>query len=730
MAKYSKAAKAELEKDFNQAFRLYVKAAEDFLHLSRTCPNSKLRATCKTQAGKALERAEKIKVVKQDLVPVAKNAFSEQEQLFVLQKSSIVNKNHFPMWDERSHDISSTAQPPLSADQVKNAAAWRRLPQTKLVFPVCIRKIPAGSHAILKLGYMSVESCSMEPTGVSADPHRRQITNLSGWNFDVYVNGFETPALAISPGKGRGYDFPGSDSSIDLHALAGWIPEQIEIRSPRFQREKTWLMILDGYTKALSRFRILRPYWLKEREGERLLTIFDPWLHGLDVTNIEMEAQHSRAFHLSWDAVCDLFDSIYLSWDPAIFQHQLHFHGMWKREDIKKGDNSSHVNLRLQSNIEQTDQTEYDVWIQLTRHVVETSRKSEYISLLVHNGGEADLVTNMDALSLKGEYTNCKHILIRTHLSGLNRSLSMIASYDGDSDCNGFTVTVYSHHTMSWIEDSWKALYSKELEGAFTSKTGGGNPTYPTFMLNPQYHLRILPDMQGPTTGRRSAKARTSVVVRGDRHVPMNITLVWSQGERVSEMGHNDVAVTSGPYSYGYVHAAKDLAPGDYTLIISAFEPRHLGQFSLHVDSSHRFDVNSIPQEGAGMFTKVIRGAWAVETAGGSPSFKKYASNPAYELKITTATQIQIRLQLVEPSSTTSLNITLFHATRSAALGTHVVTSGPYSDAISGVVTPRITLQPGKYIAIPSTYNPGIRASFKMIVYSTNAVNVVPIMRT
>lgn len=33
------------------------------------------------------------------------------------------------------------------------------------------------------------------------------------------------------------------------------------------------------------------------------------------------------AFVLSWDAVCELFDGIYLSWDPSAFQNQLVFHG-------------------------------------------------------------------------------------------------------------------------------------------------------------------------------------------------------------------------------------------------------------------------------------------------------------------------------------------------------------------------------------------------------------------
>ena len=86
----------------------------------------------------------------------------------------------------------------------------------------------------------------------------------------------------------------------------------------------------------------------------------------------------------------------------------------------------------------------------------------------------------------------------------------------------------------------------------------------------------------------------------------------------------------------------------------------------------------------------------------------------------------RIRLQLVRPSAT-SLNVTLFPASNGGSLGPHILTSGPYSDAISGVATPLVSLAPGKYQLIPSTYKPGVQAPFRLIVYSTSAgVNITP----
>ena len=49
---------------------------------------------------------------------------------------------------------------------------------------------------------------------------------------------------------------------------------------------------------------------------------------------------------------------------------------------------------------------------------------------------------------------------------------------------------------------------------------------------------------------------------------------------------------------------------GDYSVVISAFEPRHLDSFSLTVSACSPFDLRPIPQEGAGMYQKIVKGEW------------------------------------------------------------------------------------------------------------------------
>ena len=43
-----------------------------------------------------------------------------------------------------------------------------------------------------------------------------------------------------------GYDFPGSNSGVDLYALTGWLPEATHTDSPGFNADGTWRRLLSG----------------------------------------------------------------------------------------------------------------------------------------------------------------------------------------------------------------------------------------------------------------------------------------------------------------------------------------------------------------------------------------------------------------------------------------------------------------------------------------------------
>ena len=61
------------------------------------------------------------------------------------------------------------------------------------------------------------------------------------------------------------------------------------------------------------------------------------------------------------------------------------------------------------------------------------------------------------------------------------------------------------------------------------AKNSGGNANYPTFMINPQYHMKLYPLKRGDAR----AKSSVSISLQTPREVPVNVAVAWSQGERV-----------------------------------------------------------------------------------------------------------------------------------------------------------------------------------------------------
>ncbi|KAJ7125274.1 hypothetical protein C8R44DRAFT_875091 [Mycena epipterygia] len=786
---YSKAVKAEFSKDFDSAFRLYIKAAESFLHLSRSVDHEREKAKWKTSAGKALERAEKIKAFVEKskaplsdpprLTPVGVDYFSPQEQFYALKKGGIINGRSFLLWDEPSHSTASVdalyedpdGELDLSPEQHKVSPQWRRPPAEsngKYEDPLRLRPQDILQHIITDcsvcasisvclehsqrfgsdFGYLSLrESGAVLASPISKSPRGKVIDDKLPYHptTGALVCMSSAPIqgqFAIWPSlleKGYmklmgGYDFPGSNSSIDLHALVGWIPEHLEIKSPSFERERTWARILDAFLAGRCMLTLGTGFdpeisWrgvnllpshsyavidVKEDASSRGFTVLDSWIRTSGESAADTD-RVSRILHIPWSDVLEVFDSVYLSWDPRIWAKNLIFHGTWKQAGTGEQRSTRHLRLKFDST---SRNDEEEVWVLLTRHVVDTRRTSDFISLRVQL--EDDLTGSADSgdqrkIATKGTYTNSTHVLARTRLPfQSSSSLSVLASYDGQASEVGFTLSVYAPSTanITWDESLPAPPFSSKVEGTLTSKNAGGNSSHPTFMVNPQYHLRIHPPKH---TSPSAKKANVSLTMQMGKDVPVNVAVAWSQGSRIFELSQKDLAASSGAYSY----------VGDYTVILSAFEPNQMGSFSLEVESSGSFDLKAIPQEGAGMYAKTIRGAWTSQNAMGSPSFNQYSQNPVFEIDVQSPTELKVRLQLLRPKTTTAVNLTIFPSSATGSLGRHITTSGGYDDSIAGVATPQISLGVGKYWIIPSTYNPGVQGTFQLIVYSTAArVNV------
>jgi hypothetical protein len=77
-----------------------------------------------------------------------------------------------------------------------------------------------------------------------------------------------------------------------------------------------------------------------EETDDRLVTIVNPWRHSLSnqelhdsLAGLSINSDggdrfklFSDARRLSWEDICNIFDGIYLSWNPQVFQHVIVHH--------------------------------------------------------------------------------------------------------------------------------------------------------------------------------------------------------------------------------------------------------------------------------------------------------------------------------------------------------------------------------------------------------------------
>ncbi|PBK88494.1 cysteine proteinase [Armillaria gallica] len=732
------------------------------------------------------------------------NKWATGEQYYVLQKGSVVNGLKFPLWNEEDPGSKSTlldadGQPSLSPEQVELSTVWRRPDAEFLSLGSDERALPIRPQDIVQ---QVVTDCSVcASLSVNLEHSRRFPLRsssclyyfsktgrcdvkvlLNGASRRVFVDdklpyhpslsslmcmtcrvqeGSDSPRSVIWPSLIEkaymklmgGYDFPGSNSCIDLHIFGGWIPEQLDIQSSNFEREKTWSKLLEGFTRGdcvltlgtgagpdirWDSVDILSSHSyavidVEEDDKERVLTVLDSWISPDDDKQETSLLNMPGILRIPWSDVLVVFDGIYLSWDPQGWKNSLTFH-VFAQLSL---DRACCYFLRFVTDSAVKDD---EIWVLLTRHLSTSRETSEFIALQVETDDDNIKVcdnivmsTTFHSRALQGVYTNSTHVLVSFRPSTSDVTLTSIqvksriskhqpsgtlvilASYDGKSQDVGFTLTVYacSAITTSWDTNVPIPPFTTEIDSSFTQKNAGGNSTFPTYMVNLQYHPQIHP------MAHIRSKSKVDLTMHTAKDLPVNITVVWSQGHRVFELAEKDVVSSSGAYSYGLARLSQQLGAGDYNVILSALEPHKIGSYLLKVESTSRFDLTPIPQEGVGMYSRVIRGAWDVDTAVGGPSFKQYAHNPIYEVDCPSAAQMKIRLQLVRPSSNSPLNVTIYLADPSEYTASHLATSGAYDDAISGVVTPQISLNRGKYWIIPSAFNPGIEAAFQLIVYSS-----------
>ncbi|GAA5934598.1 hypothetical protein JCM1841_004190, partial [Sporobolomyces salmonicolor] len=303
----TRATKLELAGSYDAAFQHYLQAAQTYLFLLRHTSDSDTKAKLRTVSGKMVERAERIKQARKGQVgPVKRNRLSSEEQDQVLEKGSLVHGSRVPRW--RSEDsaeqigISQSAQQPaLSPAQLAQGCTWtpaveafqnfsiagagicgREIVQDNVSDCSLVAALIVGAEHHAKFGSKLGFSClyPQDASGFPVKSRSGQYTarfringtwrtapalltlHLAEIDDSLPVAASGRPICATTSGDDKiwpalvekaylklmgGYDFAGSNSANDLHALSGWLPEHISLRQ-NFRSEQLWTRIHKGCT--------------------------------------------------------------------------------------------------------------------------------------------------------------------------------------------------------------------------------------------------------------------------------------------------------------------------------------------------------------------------------------------------------------------------------------------------------------------------------------------------
>ena len=232
-----------------------------------------------------------------------------------------------------------------------------------------------------------------------------------------------------------GYDFPGSNSGVDLFSLTGWIPERIHfakdatnVRDYETPPERAWERILSANSYGDCLITVSTQADLSEEQAEkiglvtghayavlavvqtkngtRLLQLKNPWAHkswkgrfssgdieswrgGLSREvgyDPDIAAKHDDGvFWICWDDILFYFQNFHLSWNPALFQSRLSMHGCWPREQGPP-DDTFNIGENPQYCLELSDKAikkNATIWILVSRHVTKQEQEGAEVTLYI-----------------------------------------------------------------------------------------------------------------------------------------------------------------------------------------------------------------------------------------------------------------------------------------------------------------------------------------------------------
>lgn len=425
-----------------------------------------------------------------------------------------------------------------------------------------------------------------------------------------------------------GYDFPGSNSNIDLHSLTGWIPERISLRKddPDFNANGVFDRLKEGFhqgrclitaaTGELSdteseRTGLVSTHAfavtnLEEVDGIKLLQLKNPWSHmrwkgnySENDTRWTPELQRilnydpkvaqtvdNGVFWIDYNSLLNFFDVFYLNWDPELFKYTYCTHQCWNattgpsRDAYNIGDNPQ-FSLKVSAG-------RGSIYVLLTRHIttIEDFRENkEYITLLVyhHKNGKRVYYPHDPAPHIDGVRINSPHYLCKLRLDPTTaRNYTLVVSQYEKTTSIYYSLRAYSREPfeMKAINNTWLTDIQINGEWNAANMTAGGCPNHKTYKNNPLYKVTL-----GPNDGNLVVELRAPKVYQ----VGLELIVTSLDDPNITAPF---ITKSTDSFRSGFcVIDLENLPAGIYSIRPSTFLPNQEGPFFLKLKSTSKLQI-------------------------------------------------------------------------------------------------------------------------------------------
>ncbi len=352
-----------------------------------------------------------------------------------------------------------------------------------------------------------------------------------------------------------GYDFPGSNSGVDLFSLTGWIPERIFFPSKKRKNgkikdfetppDRAWerLYSANSFGDCLITVSTTRDITEEKAEslglvtghayavldvvqsqnGTKLLMLKNPWARKgwtgkysphdktswrdkalrreLGYDPVEAAKQDDGIFWICWEDVLLYFRNMQLSWNPKLFSFRITTHGFWSKDQGPKfdtfniGENPQYIMVLSDKAV--TNKS--SIWVLISRHVSKQEQEgaevTDYLTVhLMRNSSKKERIwypQGKDTI-INGCYTNNPHVLLRYDIEGPeDKHISLVLSQHEKTQDLAYTLSCYCTEPFTLAKPPKMLPCSMDLRTEWNSHSAGGAVGSKGFYTNPMYTITI-----------------------------------------------------------------------------------------------------------------------------------------------------------------------------------------------------------------------------------------------